>query len=176
MRHVNSIVVVASLLGMAVPSGTGGEYQNEKPNAAGKADRWGLWRPLVGTWQGTSEGQPGKGRVKLGIDFVLKERFLKFASTADYENSRGGEHPEDFGFVSFDRGRSRFASRQFHSEGFVNQYTLTSDPQAGGKIELTSETCENAPPGWKGRESYKRGGDTLERTVGLAPPGKVFER
>jgi hypothetical protein len=114
--------------------------------------------------------------VQLVVGLVLNERYLKIAGTADYKNDKGGEHHEDFGFVSFNRGRSAFVFRQFHSEGFVNQYTLTSDPKADGKLVLTSESCENAPPGWRARETYKVSGDTLEHTFELAAPGKPFER
>jgi hypothetical protein len=123
-----------------------------------------------------SEGQPGKGTVTLEVGFVMNGRFLKLAGSADYKNDRGGEHHEDFGFVSFDRGRSKFVFRQFHIEGFVNQYTLTSDPRTDGKIELTSESCENTPPGWRARETYTITGDTLAHTFELAAPEKPFER
>lgn len=66
--------------------------------------------------------------------------------------------------------------RQFHLEGFVNTYTLTSDPKAHGRIEFTSESCENTPPGWRARETYKLSGDTLEHIFELAAPRKPFER
>jgi hypothetical protein len=110
------------------------------------------------------------------VEFVMNGRFLKLGGTADYKNDKGGEHHEDMGLVSFDRGRSTFIFRQFHIEGFVNQYALSSDPKAGGTIELTSESCENTPPGWRARETYKVSGDTLDHTFELAPPGKPFER
>lgn len=169
------IVVSASFIGSAGSQVTiQANHQQSKPPA--KIDRWESWRSMIGTWEGPSEGQPGKGTVKLVIEFALEERFLKIAGTANYKNDKGGERHEDFGFISFDRGRSKFVFRQFHSEGFVNQYTLTNDPKADGKIELTSETCENTPPGWKARETYKLVGETLEDRFELAAPGKPFER
>jgi hypothetical protein len=150
--------------------------QAEKSNRKTQPDRWEPWRGLVGTWEGTSEGQPGKGTVALTVEFVMNGRFLRFAGSSDYKNDKGGEHHEDLGYVSFDRGRSTFVFRQFHIEGFVNQYTLTSDPKGDGKIELTSENCENTPPGWRARETYKITGDTLDHTFELAAPNKPFER
>jgi hypothetical protein len=140
-----------------------------------KEDRWKEWRPLVGSWEGASEGKPGKGKVRLEVSFVLEERYLKIAGTADYKNEKGGDHHEDFGYVSCDSSRKTYVFRQFHAEGFVNQYVLTSDPKTGEVIELTSESCENTPPGWKARERYAVKGDTLEHTFHLSPPNKPFE-
>jgi hypothetical protein len=170
--HVLAAVITCFLSVRGFMATRGAPAAQPKP---AKSDPWESWRPLVGKWQGPSGGKPGNGTVTLTIDFVVAGRYLRFAGTAEYGNGKGGEHHEDFGFVSFDRGRSKHVFRQFHSEGFVNQYTLTSDPKADRKIELTSESCENAPPGWKARETYKLSGDTLEHTFELAAPGKPFE-
>jgi hypothetical protein len=140
-----------------------------------KADRWQAWRALVGVWEGTSEGKPGRGKIRLEVCFVLSERYLKVAGKADYANTKGGEHHEDFGYVSYDSGRKTHVFRQFHIEGFVNQYTLTRGGKPGEPIELTSESCENTPPGWRARERYTLKGDSLEHTFELAAPNKPFE-
>ena len=162
-------------LGIVLSTGLVALGQTGQSQDVKKVDRWKQWRPLVGVWQGTSEGNPGKGTVRLEVSFVLKERFLKIAGTADYKNDKGGEHHEDFGYVSYDSSRKTNMFRQFHIEGFVNQYVLTSDAVAGDVIELTSESCENTPPGWKARERYTIKGDRLEHTFELAPPGKPFK-
>ena len=171
-RRTGAVWTGLLVIGFAVPAVSADQADDAPPRA--KADRWQQWRPLVGVWQGTSEGEPGKGSVRLEVSFVLSERFLKIAGTADYKKGAGGEHHEDFGYVSEDSGRKTKVFRQFHAEGFVNQYILTSDPDRGELIELTSETCENAPPGWKARERYAVKGDTLEHTFELAPPDKPF--
>jgi hypothetical protein len=165
------VVLVAGLA--ASTTAASGREPGDQPPAA-KPDLWKQWRPLVGVWQGTSEGEPGKGTVRLEVSFVLGERFLKIDGTADYKKGTGGEHHEDFGYVSHDTGRKTKVFRQFHAEGFVNQYVLTSDPNGGEPIELTSESCENAPQGWKARERYAVRGDELDHTFELAPPGKPF--
>lgn len=180
MRYTKIGIVAAAtcLLGSAAGSGqTGQTGQTKEPPRIAKADRWEAWRPLVGTWEGSSEGEPGKGSVKLDVGFVMNERFLKLATVADYRNDKGqADHHEDFGFLSFDGERSKFVFRQFHLEGFVNQYTLTSDPKADVKFELTTEKCENTPPGWRARETYRVSGDTLQHTFELAGPDKPFQR
>jgi hypothetical protein len=165
------LAAAACMLGLS----SGGTGQQAKP--AAKTDRWEAWRPLVGTWEGPSEGEPGKGTVKLDIGFVLGERFLKLTTTGEYRNDKGkADHHKDFGFVSLDGGRKKFVFRQFHAEGFVNQYTLTSDPKADRTLQFTSDSCENTPAGWRARETYRISGDTLEHTFELAAPNKPFER
>jgi len=65
--------------------------------------------------------------------------------------------------------------RQFHGEGFVNQYTadLSSDT---AKLVFTSESIENIPSGWRARETYAVfSADEFEELFKLAQPGKDFE-
>jgi hypothetical protein len=176
MTRLKTAITVAAACIVGSVAGLGQTSPSPHQSTA-KADRWESWRPLVGIWEGESQGKPGKGSVMLEVSFVLNNRFLKLATTADYRDEKGGsEHHEDFGFVSFDRGRSKFVFRQFHAEGFVNHYTLTSEPKADLKIELTSESCENTPTGWKARETYRISGDALHHTFDLAPPDRPFER
>lgn len=65
--------------------------------------------------------------------------------------------------------------RQFHVEGFVNQYVL--DPSStGDRLVFTSESIENIPAGFRARETYLFSGtDNLEEIFELAEPGKDFE-
>ena len=54
--------------------------------------------------------------------------------------------------MSFDSVRKRIVFRQFHVEGFVNQYALdaTSLPD---RLVFVSETIENIPAGFRARET-----------------------
>ena len=65
--------------------------------------------------------------------------------------------------------------RQFHGEGFVNQYVGT--PGADGRsIVFETEAIENIPPGCRARETYRFvGPDEVLETFELAGPGKGFE-
>jgi hypothetical protein len=86
-----------------------------------------------------------------------------------------GETHEDFGIFSFDTTRRRAILRQFHVEGFVNQYVSDLAPQ-DGKLVFTSEAIENIPPGWRARETYAfLGPDEFEEVFELAESGKSFE-
>lgn len=133
---------------------------------------------LVGRWSGTTEGQPGKGRVERDYDRVLGARFIQVRNRSTYppqdKNPKGEVH-EDIGIFSFDSARKRIVLRQFHTEGFVNQYVL--DPDApSGRLVLTTEAIENIPAGWRARETYVfTGSDQVEEIFELAEPGKDFE-
>ena len=134
--------------------------------------------PLVGRWTGTTEGQPGSGTVEREYERILNSRFIQVRNRSTYppqEKNKKGETHQDVGVFSFDSGRKQIVLRQFHTEGFVNQYVL--DPASvPGKLVLVTEAIENIPAGWRARETYiLTGADQLEEIFELAPPGKEFE-
>jgi hypothetical protein len=133
---------------------------------------------MVGEWEGESEGQPGKGTVRRTYGFVLRDRFLFEQNVSTYppqpKNEKGEVH-EHRSFFSHDRGRGTLVLRQFHQEGFVNQYALRprgpSDP-----LVFESEALENVPAGWKARETYTvLSPDEFVEVFELAPSGGPFE-
>jgi hypothetical protein len=130
---------------------------------------------LVGRWEGTSEGQPGKGTVRREYSRALNSRFIRVLNRNEYppqEKNPKGEIHEDEGYLSYDRARKRLVLRQFHTEGFVNQYVQEPD----APLVFTSESIENVPAGWRARETYVvRGPDEFEEIFELSPPGKPFE-
>ena len=78
--------------------------------------------------------------------------------------------------MSFDKARKKFVLRQFHGEGFVNQYVMSSASADGKTIVFTSESIENIPAGYRARETYKiLGPDEFIEVFELAEPGKEFE-
>ena len=133
---------------------------------------------LVGRWEGTSEGQPGSAQVQREYTRILNSRFIRAQNKSVYapqEKNPKGETHEDLGIFSFDTSRRRAVLRQFHVEGFVNQYVADLDPTLS-KLEFTSEAIENIPPGWRARETYVLlGPDEFEEVFELAAPGKPFE-
>jgi hypothetical protein len=87
-----------------------------------------------------------------------------------------GEVHEDWGLFSYDRNGKRFVLRQFHTEGFVNQYVMDQPPFAAKTLTFVSEGIENIPPGWRARETYKIiDANQFTETFELAAPGKQFE-
>jgi hypothetical protein len=133
---------------------------------------------LVGEWNGTAEGQSGKGQVERQYERVLRSKFIQVRNRSSYppqEKNPKGETHEDVGFFSFDSARKRVVFRQFHVEGFVNQYAL--DPSSTvDRLVFTSESIENIPAGFRARETYVfSGSDHLEEIFEIAEPGKDFE-
>lgn len=133
---------------------------------------------LIGRWEGTSSGQPGSAKVQREYARVLNSHFIRVQNKSVYppqaKNPKGETH-EDHGVFSFDKTRKSAVLRQFHVEGFVNQYVSDLSPQ-DGKVVFTSEAIENIPPGYRARESYTMlGPDEFEEHFELAEPGKAFE-
>ena len=58
---------------------------------------------------------------------------------------------EDVGFFSFDTARRLMVLRQFHVEGFVNQYVADPAPPPG-RIVFTTEAIENIPAGFRAQK------------------------
>src|SRR5499426_4737831 len=87
-----------------------------------------VWEPLkyfVGSWEGTAKGQPGNGKVEREYQFVLNGKYLQAKNKSTYlpqEKNPKGEVHEDWGLFSYDSARKKLVFRQFHGEGFVNQY------------------------------------------------------
>jgi len=91
------------------------------------------------------------------------------------EKNPKGEIHEDFGFFSFDTIRKKFVFRQFHGEGFVNQYVLDSISDDKKTLTFVSELIENAPPGLKAKLSYTVLNDNeFQLSFELAFPGQEF--
>jgi len=145
-----------------------------------KQDVWEPLRSLVGKWEGTGEGKSGKSRVDTQFTFVLQGKFLEVRNKAVFDPPEGkskGEVHEDWGIISYDGGRKKFVFRQFHVEGFVNQYVLDSLSADGKTIVFVSEAIENIPPGWRARVTYEIPSDGELRVIfDLAPPGKDFDK
>ncbi len=133
---------------------------------------------LIGRWTGTSEGQPGAGTVQRSYTPILNSKYIHVTNQSIYppqdKNPKGETH-EDMGMFSFDANRRCLVLRQFHVEGFVNQYI--AEPGAiGPPLVFTTEAIENIPSGWRARESYRAvGPDKVEEVFELAEPGKDFE-
>jgi hypothetical protein len=134
-------------------------------------------QPLVGRWQGTSEGQPGTGTVTREYRAVLRDRFIEETNRSVYpaqEKNPKGEIHEHRSFFSFDNARKTVVVRQFHGEGFVNQYVLEPTTKPGVLVFVT-EAIENIPKGYRARETYTFiSEDEFEEIFEIAEPGKDF--
>jgi len=168
MNRILLLLLLTPLLALA----------QQEPKAEQKTDLWQPLRFLVGGWQGTVKGEPGEGAVEREYRFALQSKFLEVRNQSHYppqtKNPKGELH-EDHGFISYDKTRKKFVLRQFHGEGFVNQYVLTSVSADGKTLVFETESIENIPAGWRGRETWRVLNDQeFNETFELAAPGKDF--
>jgi hypothetical protein len=168
MSRILSLWLLMPLLALA----------QQEPKTEQKTDLWQPLRAFAGAWQGTSKGQPGDGTVEREYRFVLQGKFLEVRNQSNYppqaKNPKGELH-EDHGFISYDKARKKFVLRQFHVEGFVLQYALTSVAVDGKTLVFETESIENIPAGWRGRETLRwLNADEFTETFELAAPGKEF--
>ena len=142
-----------------------------------KPDVWGPLKYFIGTWKGTGKGEPGVSQVERVYQSILNGKFIQINHKSIYapqEKNPKGETHEDVGFFSYDRGRKTFILRQFHVEGFVNQFKgeISED---GKSIVFTSETIENIPAGYRARETYRiLNENEFTETFEIAEPNKDF--
>ena len=160
---MKTVVLISIVMGLTVPA-----LADEKPVGLARLDF------LIGTWRGTSTGQPGDGQVERECARILNDRFIECRSTVTYPpqkaNSKGEIHVER-SLYSFDKKAKKLRLRQFHGEGFVNSYA------EGEALVFTTVEIENIPEGWRARETYRViSPDSFEETFELAEPGKEFAR
>lgn len=131
---------------------------------------------FAGRWHGTTHGEPGNGRGERNYGFVLRGKFLRVTNRTVYpaqEKNPKGEVHEDVGYFSYDRAQKRIVLRQFHVEGFVNEYVQKGEDD--NALVFETEVIENIPEGWKARESYKVvSPDEFVEVFELAEPHKEF--
>ena len=116
---------------------------------------------MDGNIRGSTWGRKGGA----GVRCVFGARFIQVRNRSIYlprEKNPKGETHEDIGFLGFDSSRKRMVFRQFHSEGFVNQYVLelNSTPD---RLVFTTEAIENIPSGFRARETYVLTGSISSR-------------
>lgn len=141
-------------------------------------DPWTHLRFFEGTWRGIAAGEPGKGVNTREYSFDMNGRFLTSRSKSTYEPKTPSGKPEvheDYSVFSYDRMQKAIVLRQFHSEGFINEYILAAVREDGKELEFVTTRIENISPGWRAKEVYKLvSPDEVIETFSLAGPGKEF--
>jgi hypothetical protein len=133
---------------------------------------------FVGSWTGVETGKAGIGKGERVYQFILDGNYLFHKNTSTFEpqeKNPDGEVHQDWAFYSFDKIRQKYILREFHSEGFVNQYVLDSLSTDNKTMIFVSEAIENIPPGWRARVSFRiQNEDGFHETFELAAPEKDF--
>jgi hypothetical protein len=144
-----------------------------------KEDVWAPLKALLGEWEGSGGRGSIQSQIQARYNFVLNGNYIEVYHKAVFPPQEGleaGETHEDKGFISYDRGRKKFVFRQFHIEGFVNQYVLDSLSTDGSTLFLNSEQIENAPPGTKANYVIKIINENeIETAFNVAFPGREYQ-
>lgn len=139
------------------------------------------WLPLkhfIGNWKGNGTGESGPGRYERSYQFILNNSFIEIRNKSTYppnDKHPKGEVHEDLGYFIYDRNKHTFLLRQFHVEGFVNDYVLDSISQDKKTLVFATSAIVNIPDGWQAKETYRLlSHNEFEEIFELAPPGKPF--
>lgn len=139
-------------------------------------DPWKIFRYFLGEWKGEGEGKVGVSQVERRYNFILNDHFIQVNNRSVYEpqeNNPQGEIHEDMGLFSYDKSRGMHILREFHVEGYINQYSIKIQDEEGHILEMTTEAIENIPPGWRARTIYQiLNEDEFDETFELAKPGQ----
>lgn len=140
---------------------------------------WMSLKPFIGNWKGEGGGDPGKGKYERSYEFILNKNFIEIKNKSTYEpNSKypNGEVHEDIGYFSYDKSAKKFKLRQFHVEGFVNEFTLDSISPDKKLFVFITYAIENIPRGWRGKETFRFIGENeVEEIFELSEPDKDFK-
>ncbi len=141
-------------------------------------DKWEYFRYFIGFWEGEGAGQPGSGRSERSYNLVLNDQFIQVNNRSIYppqEKNPDGDVHEDVGFFSYDKNREKFVLREFHVEGYVNQYIVESWDSDNQIIVMVTEAIENISPGWRARTTYEiLDENEFHETFDLSGPGKEW--
>jgi hypothetical protein len=134
---------------------------------------------LIGHYAGTGEGfSSGQSRIQSSFEYVMDKKYIKVTNHSVFEpneeNPEGSMH-EDWGIISYDRNRKAYVFRQFHSEGYVNQYVLNDSLSNDTTFIFESEDIENFVEGGTARftiHKHKKG--KIETVFDVSFPGRGY--
>jgi hypothetical protein len=151
-------ILLAALVLLAAP---------RAQDAEAEPDVWEPLRYFEGAWVGDGQGPGGANRLERTYEFVMNERYVFSQNTGTFAD----EVHENWDFFSYDRNRETFVLRQFHGEGYVNQYTCTISADEPRTYVFESEKIENFEEGWRARLTLTVAGpDEYTESFELAGP------
>lgn len=140
-------------------------------------DKWTKFESIIGQWNGSGIGNAGNtATVKTSFKLVMNGQYIEVKNESVFkptDKNLKGEIHTDWGLISFDKQRKVFVFRQFHVEGFVNQYILNESESTPSKLVFETEMIENFVPGGKARWTIIIKEEKLSETLfDLQMPGK----
>jgi len=132
---------------------------------------------LIGKWEGKGEGSgSSESVIKSEFTPVMNSVYLEVKNHSEFKPSAQnpkGEIHDDWGIISFDNSRKKYVFRQFHVEGFVNQYVLNDSLSTQSTFVFESEIIENFVPGGTARFTVNILNDReIETIFDVGMPGR----
>lgn len=145
------------------------------PDGRGK---WEAFRYFLGDWTGSGTGKPGNSSAERSYRLTLADQFIEMRGRSLYEPQEAnptGEDHQEIGLLSSDNERGVFVLREFHVEGYVNQYVLEAFDSEDSRFVFVTEGIENIPAGWRARTTIEiLSDDSFRETFDLAGPAKEW--
>jgi len=124
-----------------------------------QTDYWQILENLNGKWNGTGEGfSGGQSQIHSEFSSILDGKYLQISNESFFPPATDqeiGEVHKDMGVVSHDKNRNLIVFRQFHNEGFINQYILNDGLSRPDSLIFESEIIENFVDGGRARFTIK---------------------
>lgn len=115
---------------------------------------------LLGKWKGTGSGFGNdKSAIESDFNLIMNGKYIEVKNDSKFEPTEKnpeGEHHIDWGIISFNKNRKKIIFRQFHIEGFVNQYVLNDSLSNDTILIFETEVIENFPEGGKARWTIRK--------------------
>lgn len=132
---------------------------------------------LLGSWEGTGSGfSASKSAINSKFEMALNKNFIEVSNHSEFKSApqqTQGEIHEDWGMISFDKDRKVYVFRQFHNEGYYNQYILCDSLSSENSLVFESEYIENFVPGGRARFTINKISDNeIETLFDVGFPGK----
>jgi hypothetical protein len=132
---------------------------------------------LIGKWEGTGEGfSSSKSIIESEFNWIMNKQFIEVRNRSVFEptsQNPEGEIHEDWGILSFDNARKKVVFRQFHIEGFYNEYLLSDSLSDDKTLIFETERIENFVPGGRARFTiHIISANSVETLFDVGFPGK----
>jgi len=132
---------------------------------------------LIGRWEGTGTGFGNSTSVVTAeYIWILNKQFLEVKHHAEFEptdqNAEGEVH-DDLGIISFNKERNVVVFRQYHNEGYFNEYVLNDSLSSPTQLIFESERIENFVPGGRAQFTINvQGTDKIQTVFDVGFPGR----
>ncbi len=136
-------------------------------------------QPLIGNWKGNGSVGESKSEIHSGFNWAMNNKYIEVKNHSEFEpteKNKDGEIHDDWGMISYDHGRKKIVFRQFHVEGFVNQYILNDSLSNDTVFIFESEIIENFVPGGRARYTLRLEDNSMLKTIfDIGMPGNELQ-